>query len=404
MGTNDWAGPLAGVKVLDFTRVLAGPFATLLLGDLGAEILKVEPPGKGDDIRTMPPFVNGESHYVISTSRGKKGLVIDLKHPKGLALALELAQRVDVVVENYRPGVMASLGLGYETLSVLNPKLIYCSISGFGATGPLRDKASFDIVTQALSGAISINGGADAPPEKLGLPLGDMVGGIYGSIAILGALYERHLTGRGRLIDISLLDGMMGLLGYYAQIYFVTGKNPPRVGSKHVNVAPYGIYPTSDGHIIVACLIERFWINFAKSLGREDFLEDPRFKDHQSRLANREALDTEINALMRQRTKVEWEKILKEYDVPYAGILTISEALEQPHAKAREMVVTVEHSKAGPIRMVGRSIKYPGAPQKPLEPPPTLGQHTRQVLSEYLGYTPETLNSLEREGVINRIG
>jgi crotonobetainyl-CoA:carnitine CoA-transferase CaiB-like acyl-CoA transferase len=404
MESSDWVGPLAGVKVLDFTRVLAGPFATLLLSDLGAEILKVEPPGKGDDIRTMAPFIGGESHYFISTSRGKKGLVIDLKHPRGRAIALELAQQVDVVVENYRPGVMDSLGLGYETLSAINPKLIYCSISGFGATGPLRDKPSFDIVTQALSGAISINGGADAPPEKLGLPFGDLAGGIYGSIAILGALHERHATGRGRLIDVSLLDGMMGLLGYYAQIYFVTGNNPPRVGSKHINITPYGIYPTSDGHIIVACLVERFWVNFAKALGREDFLEDPRFKDYQSRLDNREALDTEINALMRQRTKVQWEKILEECDVPHAGILSIGEALEQPHAKAREMVVTVEHPRAGPIRMVGRSIKYPGAPQKPLEPPPTLGQHTRQVLSEFLGYVPETLNELEREGVIDRIG
>ncbi len=402
MENPGWAGPLADIKVLDLTRVLAGPYTTMLLGDLGAEVLKIEPPGKGDDIRIMAPFINGESHYFIALNRNKKSLVIDLKKPEGVQAVMDLARKADVLVENYRPGVMDSLGLGYENLAQLNPRLVYCSISGFGAYGPLRDKPSFDIVTQALSGAISVNGSPDTPPEKLGIPLGDMVGGVYGSLAIMSAIHERHSTHRGRHIDISLLDGMLGMLGYLAQIYFVSGQSPGRVGSKHANLTPYGAYPASDGHLVVACLTEGFWINFAKALGRPDFLQDPRFSGYEIRLKNRQVLDDEINAVMRRRTMAEWKKILEEHDVPHALILSVGEALESAHAQARDMVVTADHPSAGKIRMVGRPIKFTGAPQTPLAPPPRLGEHTRQVLAEEAGYSPETLDALEQAGVIPR--
>lgn len=400
MDDSGWAGPLADITVLDLTRVLAGPYGTMLLGDLGAQILKVEPPGKGDDIRMMAPFVNGESHYFIALNRNKKSLVIDLKKPEGVQAIKDLARKADVLVENYRPGVMDSLGLDYATLAAINPRLIYCSISGFGAYGPMRDKPSFDIVTQALSGAMSVNGSPGGPPEKLGIPLGDMVGGVYGSVAILSALHERGATGRGRHIDISLLDGMMGMLGYLAQVYFVTGKSPAPVGTRHPNIAPYGAYPAADGHLIVACLTEVFWLNFAKALGRPDLLEDPRFDTYRHRLDNREALEDEINAIMRRRTVAEWRKILDEYDVPHAPILSVGDALESAHARAREMVVTAEHPAAGAIRMVGRPIKFVGARQSPLAPPPCLGEHTRQVLADLAGYSDETLDVLQRVGVI----
>ena len=404
MQDGQWLGPLAGIKVLDLSRVLAGPYTTMLLGDLGAEILKIEPPGTGDDIRVMAPFINGESHYFLAMNRNKKSLVIDLKTPEGVGIFLDLVRKADVVVENYRPGVMDSLGLGYERLTAINPRLVYCSISGFGATGPLREKPSFDIVTQALSGVFSMNGEPGRPPVKLGLPLGDMVGGVYGSLAIVSAIHERSTTGRGRQVDISLLDGMLGMLGYLAQIYFVTGKNPVLTGSKHPNVTPYAAFPASDGFLVVACLNQGFWENFANALGRPDFLQDPRFTNLQARLKHREVLEAEIEAIMIQRSMSEWQEILERFDVPHSPILTVGDALESEHARARNMVVTARHSTAGDIQLVGRPIKYVGAEQAPLTAPPALGEHTRQVLFDELGYSAELLDSLEQTGVINRRG
>ena len=257
--TSQWAGPLSGIRVLDLTRVLAGPAASLALADLGAEVLKIEPPGTGDETRSFPPFREGESHYYLSVNRGKKSIVIDLKTDAGVALVKDLAAKSDVLIENYRPGVMQRLGLDYERLAAINPRLIYCAISGFGMTGPLRDKPSFDIVLQALSGAMSVNGEAGGTPTKLGIPLGDLVGGINGPIGILAALHERNNTGRGRLIDVSLLDGMLGMLGYLAQLAFFTGEDPEPRGSEHPNLVPYGTFPALDGSIIIACLTNSFW-------------------------------------------------------------------------------------------------------------------------------------------------
>jgi crotonobetainyl-CoA:carnitine CoA-transferase CaiB-like acyl-CoA transferase len=267
---NSWAGPLAGVRVLDFTRVLAGPAAALALADLGAEVIKIEPPGTGDETRTFPPMRGGESHYFLSVNRGKRSIVIDLKAPEGVALAKELAARCDIVVENYRPGVMDRLGLGWEALSAANPRLIYCAISGYGQTGPLKDRPSFDIVLQAMSGALAMNGEPDGLPTKLGIPLGDLVGGINGPIGILAALYERERTGRGRYIDVSLMDGLIGLLGYIAQLAFFTGQDPQRQGSQHPNLVPYGIFPAKDGSIVVACLTPGFWGRICRSIGRPE--------------------------------------------------------------------------------------------------------------------------------------
>ncbi len=253
-GSPSWVGPLQGIRVLDFTRVLAGPSAALALADLGAEVFKIEPPGSGDETRSFPPFREGESHYYLAVNRGKKSIVLDLKSEAGVALAKELVAKCDIVIENYRPGVMDRLGLGYETLSAINPRLIYCAISGFGMNGPLKDRPSFDIVLQAMSGAMSVNGEPGGLPTKLGIPLGDLIGGINGPIGILAALHERHVTGRGRLIDISLMDGMLGMLGYLAQLAFFTGEDPKPQGSQHPNLVPYGAFPAKDGSIVIACL------------------------------------------------------------------------------------------------------------------------------------------------------
>jgi crotonobetainyl-CoA:carnitine CoA-transferase CaiB-like acyl-CoA transferase len=298
--------------------------------------------------------------------------------------------------------VMEKLGLGYETLSELNPGLIYCSISGFGQTGPLRDKPSFDIVTQAMSGALSVNGEKGRAPVKLGLPIGDMVGGVYGPIAVLAALHERHQTGRGRLIDISLHDGLMGMLGYLAQLAFITGEDPQPVGSMHPTIVPYGSFPASDGQIIIAVLSEAFWPKLCRALGRPNIAEDKRFETLANRREHRDEIETLIGDVTRTKTVAEWEALLEEHDVPYAPTLGVTAALAHPQAAAREMVVTAEHRDIGEMKMTGRPIKFPGAAQVPLSAPPALGEHTREVLHDLLGVTEADLKRLAAAGVINK--
>jgi crotonobetainyl-CoA:carnitine CoA-transferase CaiB-like acyl-CoA transferase len=399
---STWAGPLQGIRVIDLTRVLAGPFATQSLGDLGAEVLKIEPPEIGDETRHFPPFVGGESHYFLGINRNKKSLVVDLQRPEGAEILRRLVATADILVENYRPGVMDRLGLGYAKLAAINPRLIYCAISGFGLTGPLRDKPSFDIVTQALSGALSINGERGHLPVKLGIPLGDMVGGIFGPMAILAALHERARTGRGRLIDISLYDGLIGMLGYFAQLAFITGEDPGPMGSSHPNIVPYGSFPASDGSIIIAVLSERFWGRLCEALERPELAGDPRFTTPTLRRDHRDELDHLISEVTRTRTVAEWETRLAAADVPYAPVLGVTAALAHPHAQAREMVVEVEHPTIGPMRVIGRPVKFPDAPQPPVTAPPTFGQHTAQVLRDELGYGEAELAALRGSGVIDR--
>ena len=398
---SSWAGPLRGVRVLDFTRVLAGPSASLALADLGAEVLKVEPPGSGDETRTFPPFREGESHYFLSVNRGKKSIVVDLKTEAGLALAKDLAAKCDILIENYRPGVMDRLGLGYEALSAANPGLIYCAISGFGMTGPLRDKPSFDIVMQALSGALSVNGEPGRMPTKLGIPLGDLVGGINGPIGILAALYERSLTGRGRLIDISLMDGLIGMLGYLAQLAFFTGEDPKPQGSQHPNLVPYGAFPAKDGSIIVACLMNSFWERIAQACGAPEWLQDPRFASIEKRRDNREAVNEMVSDFTRRKTVDELVEIFTEHQVPHAPILGVKEALAQPQAVARAMVVETDHAVLGKIPIVNRSIRFPGDAQPVPTAPPVLGQHTEEILRDILGLTPEQIEGLRALKVVS---
>jgi crotonobetainyl-CoA:carnitine CoA-transferase CaiB-like acyl-CoA transferase len=399
---GDWAGPLDGIKVIDLTRVLAGPFATQSLGDLGAEILKIEPPGRGDETRHFPPFLGGESHYFLGVNRNKKSLVIDLQREEGKEILRRLVATADILVENYRPGVMDRLGLGYAALAEINPRLIYCAISGFGLSGPLRDKPSFDIVTQALSGALSINGERGHMPVKLGIPLGDMVGGVFGPMAILAALHERTRTGKGRLIDISLYDGLIGMLGYFAQLAFITGNDPPPMGSSHPNIVPYGSFPASDGSIIIAVLSESFWGKLCDALERPDLAADPRFANPTGRRDHRDELDQTIAEITRTRSVAEWEKRLAEADVPHAPVLGVTAALAHPHAQARDMVVTADHAAIGPIRVVGRPVKFPGAAQPPITAPPSFGQHTAAVLRDDLGYSTAEIERLRDIGVIDK--
>ncbi len=395
-----WPGPLAGIRVLDFTRVLAGPAASLALADLGAEIIKVEPPGVGDETRAFPPIRDGESHYFLSVNRGKKSIVVDLKSEAGVALVRDLAAKCDIVVENYRPGVMDRLGLGYEILSAINPRLIYCAISGYGQTGPLRDRPSFDIVLQAMSGALSVNGELGLPPTRLGIPLGDLVGGINGPIGILAALYERSVTGRGRLIDVGLMDGLIGMLGYLAQLRFFTGEDPRPQGAQHANLVPYGIFPSSDGSIVIGCLTNVFWARICRALEMSDWIDDPRFATIEARRDHRVLVNQRIGAFTSRRTTEALVELLVLHHVPHAPILGIGDALAQPQAVARAMVVETEHATLGTIPIVGRPIKFPGDGQPVPTAPPVLGQHTDEILRDILGLAAAQIETLRATGVV----
>jgi len=394
-----WNGPLAGVRVLDFTRVLAGPAASLALADLGAEVIKIEPPGTGDETRNFPPIRDGESHYFLSVNRGKRSIVIDLKTEEGLALARDLAAKCDILVENYRPGVMERLGLGYAALSAINPRLIYCAISGYGQYGPLKDRPSFDIVLQAMSGALSMNGEPGALPTKLGIPLGDLVGGINGPIGILAALYERERTGKGRMIDVSLMDGLIGMLGYIAQLAFFSGEDPARQGSQHPNLVPYGIFPAADGSIVIACLTPGFWGKICASIGRPELTADPRYDSLEKRRDARDAVNEVVSAFTRRHTVSELIAIFTAHEVPHAPILGVTEALAQPQARARDMVVEVEHATLGPIPIVNRPIKF-DEPQPTPTAPPILGQHTAAILADVLGLDEARIEQLRASGVV----
>jgi crotonobetainyl-CoA:carnitine CoA-transferase CaiB-like acyl-CoA transferase len=397
---SPWAGPLGGIRVLDFTRVLSGPAASLALADLGAEVIKVEPPGAGDETRTFPPMRDGESHYFLSINRGKKSIVLDLKSAEGVQIAKDLVAKSDIVIENFRPGVMDRLGLGYEELSAINPRLIYCAISGFGMTGPLRDQPSFDIVMQALSGALSVNGEMGGTPVKLGLPMGDLVGGVNGPMAILAALHERNTTGRGRLIDISLLDGLIGLLSYLPQLAWFTGEDPKPQGSQHANIVPYGVFAASNGSIVIACLMNSFWANICRALGMEDWADDPRFDSLEKRRDARAEVNARITENTRRRTVAELVTLFTQHQVPHAPILGIRDALAQPQAVAREMVVEVDHATLGAIPIVNRSIRFPGDPQSAPAAPPVLGQHSREILQSILGLSDDEIAALRASGAV----
>lgn len=396
-----WAGPLEGIRVLDFTRVLSGPSAALALADLGAEVLKIEPPGGGDETRSFPPFRDGESHYYISINRGKKSIVVDLKTEQGIALARDLAAKSDVLLENYRPGVMDRLGLSYKVLAEDNPGLIYCAISGFGMDGPLHNRPSFDIVLQALSGAMSVNGEPDGGPTKMGIPLGDLIGGINGPIAILGALHERHRTGRGRLIDISLLDGMLGMLGYLGQLAFFNQENPTPLGSQHPNLIPYGQFPANDGAVIVACLTNAFWGRLCAALNRPELGDDPRFNSLEKRRERRDEVNKLVADFTSQHSVAHLTEVFTQHQVPNAPILGVLEALSQPQAKARNMVVETEHPTLGSIPIVNRSIRYADVNQAAPSAPPTLGQHTDEILADVLGLDADAISSLRSAGVVS---
>lgn len=386
-------GPLSDIRVLDLSQTLAGPLTTTILGDLGAEVIKVEKPGFGDQTRHFAPFQKGESHYFLSVNRNKKSIEIDLKSKKGKEVFWDLVKKCDVIIENFRPGVMNKLGFDKERIQELNPSMILCSISAFGSTGPLGNKAGYDILVQALSGVMSVTGEEDNPLRS-GLPIGDIIGGLYGVISILGAVIDREKTGKGLDIDLSLLDNIVSLLGYYAGKYFVTGESDGPVGSHHPFIVPYGTYKVADGFLVLAVYTERFWEKFAIAIDKPEWLEDERFINNEARVENREILIDSIRQIMKNRNTSEWVEVFDHHDIPHAPVLNIEGVLNHPQIIAREMIKEVNHPSYGTFHHVGTPIRYVDAELNNNTAPPELGENTEEVLKNLLGYSDEQVTEI----------
>jgi crotonobetainyl-CoA:carnitine CoA-transferase CaiB-like acyl-CoA transferase len=384
--------PLDGILVIDLSRVLAGPYCSMELADMGATVIKVEIPGSGDDTRAYgPPFLNGESTYFMSVNRNKKSLTLNLKHARGKEILRQLLEKGDVLVENFRPGTLDGLGFGYDAVHALNPKLIYCSISGFGQTGPYAQRPGYDLIAQAEGGVMSLTGEPDAAPIKVGLSFADITAGMNAFSGILLALLARQQTGEGQRIDVSLLDCQVSLLTYQAGIFFATGKNPERLGNKHPSITPYETFEARDGHIIIACGNQGFWERFCKLAGLEELLADERFTTMKKRVENRAELTPLVAAAVRTRTRQEWYALLEREGIPCGLIKSVAEVCTDPQVLARDMVARLNHPTAGPISVNGIPIKLSATPGEVKDPPPLLGQHTDEILAEVLGYTPDQI-------------
>ena len=391
-----------GVRVLDLSRMLAGPYGSMLLADLGAEVIKVEDPEGGDPMRAMgPPYLpDGESAYFLAVNRNKKSVVIDLTLADGRTVFFDLVRGADVVWHNFRPGIMEKLGCDYASLAAVNPQLIMCSISAYGQDGPYREYPAFDLALQAMGGAMSVTGEPGRPPMRMGLPMGDLSGGMFGAFAVAGALFERARTGRGRHIDLALLDCQVSLLSYMAQYFWTDGRVPGPQGTAHASVVPYQALATSDGHLIVAVFAEKFWAGFCRAAGRPEWQHDPRFATNRDRVAHRAEFGDEAATLFVTRPTAEWLERLHAEGVPAAPIQSVDRVLSDPQVRHRGMVVDLAHPTHGALPTLGTPIKFdPPTPFVPA-PPARLGEHTEPVLRELLKYPAERIEALRRAGAI----
>ncbi|HKB27263.1 MAG TPA: CoA transferase [Methylomirabilota bacterium] len=393
-------GPLAGVRVLDLTRVLAGPFCAMLLGDMGAEVVKIEEPGKGDDTRSWPPFVGGEATYFMSVNRNKKSVTLNLKAPEGRRILRALVKRSDVLLENFRPGTMEKLGFGYRALAKVNPRLVYCSISGFGESGPEAHRAGYDLIVQAESGLMDITGFADGPPVKVGTSIADLVAGMSAAHGVTLALLARARTRRGQKVEIAMLDAMAALLTYQAGIYFATGQRPTRRGNAHPSIVPYEVFKAADAYLTLGVANNSLWTKCCAALDRPDLARDGRFDTEAKRVQNRDTLIPLLNEILGARTVEEWLKRFEAAGIPAGRIKTVAEVCESEHLKARGMVVTLPHPKASRVTVMGVPIRLHGTPGRAGAAPPVLGQHTDLVLRTLVGLSRAEIVGLRRKGAI----
>src|SRR6266571_3462815 len=392
--------PLDDLFVVDLSRILSGPVCTMLLADMGAEVIKVEPPPLGDDSRQWgPPFIGGISTYFLSVNRNKKSLGLNLKTTEGRQILWKLIERADVLIENFRPGVLDKLGFGYQAVAKANPRAIYCSISGFGHTGPYRDRPGYDVIAQGESGMMDLTGFPDGPPAKLGASLADVVAGLYAFNGICLALLARHKTGKGQHVDVSLLDGMVSTLTYHALIYLTTGRSPQRLGTRHPSIAPYECFQAKDGFVNIAVTNQKQWEHFCRVLGLPGIAADPRFESMKARLSHYDELRPMIDRVISRMTRSETIAAMADVGIPAGPINTVGEILEDPHIHAREMVVALTHPEYGPLRLLGIPIKLSDTPGTVEMAPPRFGEHNREVLFK-LGYSEADTARFAESGVI----
>jgi crotonobetainyl-CoA:carnitine CoA-transferase CaiB-like acyl-CoA transferase len=390
--------PLDGITVLDLTRVLSGPYCTMLLGDMGARVIKIEQPRTGDDTRHWgPPFVAGESTYFLSINRNKESVTLDFKTPEGRQILQTLLDRCDVVVENFRPGTMARLGLDYETIAPAHPRIIYCSIAGFGQTGPRRQEPGYDAVMQAEGGLMSITGAASGPPYRLGVAIADIVTGMFAAQGIAFALFARERTGRGQHVDIAMLDSVAALLSYQAAIYFATGAAPGRMGNRHPTIVPYETFAASDGEFVLAIGNDQQWRTFCGVAGIEPA---ERFATNRQRVTQYAELKPMLEEQLRTRSRQYWIDRLKAAGVPCGSVRDLHEVFTDPQLAARDMVATLDHATIGALRLLGVPVKLSDTPGGIRSAPPTLGQHTSAVLRGDLGISADAVDDLRARGIV----
>ena len=403
--------PLQGIKVLDMSRVLAGPWAGQMLADLGADVIKVERPGMGDDTRAWgPPYMPAAAGYAVadateaayfqSANRGKRSLCVDIATPKGQDLIKRLVAQADVLIENFKVGSLAKYGLDFECLNTLNPRLVYCSITGFGQTGPYKDRAGYDFMIQAMGGLMSVTGSEDGEPMKVGVALADIMTGLYASNAIQGALIHQLRTGQGQHIDLALLDVQVASLANQAMNYLATGQNPKRLGNAHPNIVPYQAFATADGHLILAVGNDKQFERFCKVAGAQQLVFDPRFQTNALRVANRTLLIPKLMQLLKQQATDWWLTELNAVGVPCGPICTLNEVFNNPQIQAREMKIDLDHEQLGKVPSVANPIKLSATPLQYTQAPPMLGQHTQVVLQDWLAMTEAEYTALLSAQVI----
>ncbi len=396
-------GPLAGLRVLDLTRVLAGPTCTQMLGDLGAEILKIERPEAGDDTRGFaPPFVPNtrESAYFVGVNRNKKSVTLDIATPDGQAIVHRLLASCDMLVENFKVGALAKYGLGWEQLSARYPRLVYCSITGFGQDGPYAPRPGYDSLIQGMGGIMSLTGEPDGLPQKVGVPVADLFAGLYGCIGILAALRHRVATGQGQRIDIGMLDTHVAWLANQGMNYLATGKNPERLGNQHPNIVPYQVFPTADGYMVLSIGNDPTWMKFCNAFDQQSLLADPRFATNTSRVENRQLVTDTLTPLMRSRNTTDWVERLEALQIGCGPINTLEQVFADPHVVARGMVVELDHASGERIKVIANPVRLSATPADYRSPPPTLGQHTDEVLSGLLGMEAAEVAALREKKVL----
>ena len=393
--------PLDDLFVVDLSRILSGPVCTMLLADMGAQVIKVEPPPLGDDSRQWgPPFIGGISTYFLSVNRNKKSLGLNLKTADGRRILWKLIERADVLIENFRPGVLDKLGFGYEAVHTANPRTVYCSVSGFGQTGPYRDRPGYDVIAQGESGMMDLTGYPDGPPAKLGASLADIVAGLYACNGICLALLARHKTGKGQHVDVGLLDGMVSTLTYHALIYLTTGRSPKRAGTRHPSIVPYESFEAKDGFVNIAVTNQKQWENFCQVCGFPEIAQDPRFMEMKARLANYGELRPMIERVISKMTRAEVFAAMSEVGIPAGPINSVAEIMEDPHIHAREMVQQLIHPDYGPLKVLGIPIKLSDTPGVVENAPPKFGEHNREVLAA-TGYDAAEIARLIKNGTIS---